>query len=350
MSRRLVCFGVETSCDETAAAIVSLENGRPQIHASVVASQAARHAAYGGVVPELATREHLRALEWVTATAIERFDAGWNGIDLVAATRGPGLASALMTGHCFGRAAAIAADKPFLGVNHLEGHLVSAFLGEGSPTMDEVGRWLALVVSGGHTLLAIGAANGTHEVIGSTLDDAAGEAFDKGAKMLGLGYPGGAALEVMARDGNPSALDFPRGMLHSGDLAFSFSGLKTALRIFLSKNFGAVPPTGSTLRDICASYQQAIIDVLVGKTASALERTGLGTLVVAGGVASNRLLRTSLAGACERTGVRLLAAKPEHCTDNADMIALAAAWRHAGSGSASAWDEDVAPGLALSER
>lgn len=348
MAGRLVCFGLETSCDETAAGIVSLDAGRPEIIASVVASQAERHAAYGGVVPELATREHLRALEWVTANAIQSGRLGWRDIDLIAATRGPGLASALMTGHCFGRAAAIAAGKPFLGVNHLEGHLVSAFLDPAAPTLHEVGRWLALVVSGGHTLLAIGAANGTHEVIGSTLDDAAGEAFDKGAKMLGLGYPGGAALEIMARGGDPVAYKFPRGMLQSGDLSFSFSGLKTALRIFLAKNFGDSPPVGDALKDICAAYQQAIVDVLVGKTCAALERAGLRVLALAGGVACNGVLRSALADLCASRGVRLLAARPEHCTDNAAMIALAAAWRHDGSGATSPWDEDVSPGLGLS--
>jgi len=347
MAGRLVCFGVETSCDETAAAVVSLEEGRPLILGSVVASQADRHAAYGGVVPELATREHLRALEWVAAEAMRSSCLAWADIDLVAATRGPGLASALMTGHCFGRAVAIAAGKPFLGTNHLEGHMVSAFLDGAAPPMHGVGSWLALVVSGGHTLLAVGRADGTHEVIGSTLDDAAGEAFDKGAKMLGLGYPGGAALEAATRGGNPSAHRFPRGMLRSGDLAFSFSGLKTALRIYLGKEFGGSAPEGEALRDICASYQQAIVDVLVGKTAAALQQTGLRVLVVAGGVACNAALRAALTELCGRDGIRLLAARPEHCTDNAAMIALAGAWRHAGSGAVSPWDEDVVPGLGL---
>ncbi|MCC6353970.1 MAG: tRNA (adenosine(37)-N6)-threonylcarbamoyltransferase complex transferase subunit TsaD [Verrucomicrobiae bacterium] len=342
-----ICFGVETSCDETAAAVVALDGGRPRILASVVASQAGRHAAYGGVVPELATREHLRALDWVTDEAMRSGGVAWRDITVVTATRGPGLASALMTGHSFARAVAIAAGKPFLGSNHLEGHLVSAFLDPGAPPMPDVGEWLALVVSGGHTLLAIGRSDGTHEVIGSTLDDAAGEAFDKGAKMLGLGYPGGSALEAAARHGDPSAYDFPRGMLRSGDLSFSFSGLKTALRILLGKRFGGTAPAGKALADLCASYQRAIVDVLAAKATMALRQTGLRTLVLAGGVACNAALRAALAEACGRDGIRLLAARPEHCTDNAAMIALAAAWRHAASGAVSPWDEDVDPNLGL---
>lgn len=345
----MICLGIETSCDETAAAVVALEGGRPRILASVVASQAERHAAYGGVVPELATREHLKALEWVTGEAMRAPGMGWGKIGVVAATRGPGLASALMTGHAFARAVAIAAGRPFLGANHLEGHLVSAFLDPGAPAMAEVGAWLALVVSGGHTMLVVGRADGTQSVLGTTLDDAAGEAFDKGAKMLGLGYPGGAALEAAARGGDPAAHDFPRGMLRSGDLSFSFSGLKTALRIMLEKRFGGTAPSGKALADLCASYQQAIVDALVSKTVAALRETGMRALVVAGGVACNTALRTALAGQCEAEGIRWLPARPEHCTDNAAMIALAAAWRHAGSGAISPWDEDVDPNLGLGE-
>lgn len=347
MPGSMVCFGIETSCDETAAAVVALEGGRVRVLASVVASQAERHAAYGGVVPELATREHLRALDWVAAEAMRSCGLGWADIGLLAATRGPGLASALMTGHGFARAAAIAAGRPFLGTNHLEGHLVSPFLDPAAPPMGDLGQWLALVVSGGHTLLAIGRSDGTHEVIGSTLDDAAGEAFDKGAKMLGFGYPGGAALEAAARKGDASAHQFPRGMLRSGDLSFSFSGLKTALRIMLEKRFGGSVPSGRAMADLCASYQRAIVDVLAAKAAMALRQTGLRTLVLAGGVACNVALREALKEMCGREGARLLAARPEHCTDNAAMIALAAAWRHSGSGAVSPWDEDVEPNLEL---
>jgi N6-L-threonylcarbamoyladenine synthase len=339
-------LAVETSCDETAAAVVRFEHGEFRLESNVVASQVARHAEFGGVVPELATREHLAALETVVDAALRGTRGEGVGLDAVAATRGPGLAGALMMGHGFARTLATAWKLPFLGVNHMEGHLYSPFVpavGGTAPAVPD--EWLGLIVSGGHTLLMRARRDGRHERLGSTRDDAAGEAFDKGAKLLGLGYPGGPALERAARGGDPGAVAFPRARMADDPLAFSFSGLKTALRVHLAGR----QPGDAELASVCASYQQAIVDVLVARTREAAAGTGLRTVGLAGGVACNGALRSALARACERDGLVLRVAEAELCTDNAAMIAAVACLR-IGRGESSGPDEEVDPNLRLGVR
>ncbi len=334
-------LAVETSCDETAAAVVlaAAPGAGFRVASSVVASQAASHAKFGGVVPELATREHLRAVEPVVRAALDGAGCRWPDLDAVCATRGPGLASSLLVGHTFAKAAALAAGRPFLGVNHLEGHLWSPFLDPAAPAPETLGEWISLVASGGHTLLLRTRADLRHELLGGTRDDAAGEAFDKGAKLLGLGYPGGPALERAAEGGNPAAFAFPIGLARTGSLEFSFSGLKTALRVLLERH-GPPPP----LADVCASYQAAIVRALAVKTAAALEQTGLRAVTLSGGVACNRAVRAGLASVADAAGARLLVAPAAYCTDNAAMIAAAGLAR-ARTGAVSGWAEDIDPNL-----
>lgn len=338
-------LAIETSCDETAVAIVQWSNHRFTILSSIVASQAAKHALFGGVVPELATREHLNALEGVTQLALDQAHISWDQLDGIAATRGPGLASALLMGHSFAKSLALARDLPFVGVNHLEGHLVSPFLSDEAPSLGKVKRWLTLLVSGGHTLLVLTELGKPYEILGATRDDAAGEAFDKGAKLLGLGYPGGPELEKMARSGDETAYDFPRGMQHSGDLNFSFSGLKTALRIVLGKKFSS-SPCEQDLFDLCASYQAAIVEALAIKTEAALEKIQCQHLTLAGGVACNQRLRQKMEKLCQKKQVSLWIAPSILCTDNAAMIGAAACLRLE-RGEVSPLIEEIDPNLKL---
>jgi N6-L-threonylcarbamoyladenine synthase len=340
-------LGIETSCDETAASVVEWNGHRFDVMSSVVASQIARHAEHGGVVPELATREHVRAVEPVTQAALHEAKVSLADCDAIVATRGPGLAIALSVGHTFGRALALASGKPFLGVNHMEGHLVSPLLDAGvHEELGEDERWVSLIVSGGHTLLMEAGVKGDYRRIGGTRDDAAGEAFDKGARLLGLPYPGGPHLERCAKAGNPHAYAFPRGMEHSGTWDFSFSGLKTALRVELQRrwNGGSVP--NEAMPDLAASYQAAIVDVLVNKTVNAALSLGHSRVMVAGGVACNRALVEQLDAACRANSLMFAAASPCYCTDNAAMIAAAGALRLA-RGERSAWSEDIDPNLRL---
>lgn len=338
-------LAIETSCDETAAAIVQWDEHRFKILSNVVASQAAKHALFGGVVPELATREHLNALEKVVQLALDQAHLSWDQLDGIAATRGPGLASALLMGHSFAKSLALARDLPFVSVNHLEGHLVSPFLRDEAPSLEEVKRWLTLLVSGGHTLLILTELGKPHQILGATRDDAAGEAFDKGAKLLGLGYPGGPELEKMAKSGDETAYDFPRGMQHSGDLNFSFSGLKTALRIVLEKKFSS-SPCEQDLFDLCASYQVAIVEALAIKTEAALEKTQCQHLTLAGGVACNQRLRQKMEKLCQKKQVSLWIAPSVLCTDNAAMIGAAACLRLE-RGEVSPLIEEIDPNLKL---
>jgi N6-L-threonylcarbamoyladenine synthase len=338
-------LAIETSCDETAVAIVQWSNHRFTILSNIVASQAAKHALFGGVVPELATREHLNALEGVTQLALDQAHISWDQLDGIAATRGPGLASALLMGHSFAKSLALAKDLPFVGVNHLEGHLVSPFLSDEAPSLGKVKRWLTLLVSGGHTLLVLTELGNPYEILGATRDDAAGEAFDKGAKLLGLGYPGGPELEKMSRSGDETAYDFPRGMQHSGDLNFSFSGLKTALRIVLEKKFSS-SPCEQDLFDLCASYQAAIVEALAIKTEAALEKTQCQHLTLAGGVACNQRLRQKMEKLCQKKQVSLWIVPSVLCTDNAAMIGAAACLRLE-RGEVSPLIEEIDPNLKL---
>ena len=334
-------LALETSCDETSVAVVEKENGNLRVRENRIASQIELHRPFGGVVPELATRQHLLRLDPMVKEVLQTVPGGWTGIDAVAATAGPGLASALLVGVGYGKAAAFAAGKPWLAVNHMEGHLFSPFLSQGRvPEYPHV----ALIVSGGHTLLLRVRQEFEYELLGSTLDDAAGEAFDKVGKMLGLPYPGGPEIEKAAGAGNPKAFDFPRSMLDSGDLNFSFSGLKTAVRVCLQKQAGQ-----EVSADICASFQQAVIDVLVVKTLAAARQSGVKIVTLSGGVSCNHALRQALAAAATSRGLTFLATDPVYSTDNAAMIGAVAACR-VGSGLTSAWDLDIDPNWKLARR
>jgi len=305
-----VILGIETSCDETAAAVVSPEG---VILSNVISSQAALHAPYGGVVPEVASRRHLELVVPAVERALDDAGMTLDDISTVAVTEGPGLIGALLVGLSAAKALAFARKLPLVPVNHLHGHVAALYL-EPDPVEPP---FLALLASGGHTLLASGEARGDMTVIGSSLDDAAGEAFDKGARLLGLGYPGGAALEQLASGGDPAAHAFPAAMVGRPGHDFSFSGLKTALA-------RAVRDGGGAPADLAASYQAAIVRALVERAAEAVEATGAGTLAVVGGVARNSVLREAAARRCRELGVRLALAPPDLCSDNAAMIASAA--------------------------
>ncbi|HKA86271.1 MAG TPA: tRNA (adenosine(37)-N6)-threonylcarbamoyltransferase complex transferase subunit TsaD [Haliangiales bacterium] len=307
-------LGLESSCDETAAAIV--ENGR-RILADVVSSQVKVHEKFGGVVPELASRHHVVNIVPVVAEALAEGGVGLADLDAVAVTRGPGLVGALLVAMQAGKAVAWARGLPLVGVHHLEGHLSAVYLE--TADVPELPH-LALLVSGGHTSLVEVLDHGRYRELGRTRDDAAGEAFDKVAKLLGLGYPGGATIERLARGGDPRALRMPRPMAGKGDLDFSFSGLKTWVANWV-KQHGR--PAGDALADLCASFQRAVVDSLVAKTRDAARRLGVRHLQLAGGVAANGALRESLRAAGEEDGFRLFVPPPRLCTDNAAMIAAA---------------------------
>ncbi len=309
-----VVLALETSCDETAGAV--LRGG--QLLSSEVASQIDLHQRYGGVVPEVASRNHLRTLRSVLERALDRARVGLPEIDVVAATRGPGLATSLMIGASAAKGIALGLGRPFLAVNHLEGHLLSPFFSTGQPVEPAIG----LVVSGGHTLLVDIEEVGHYRLLGQTRDDAAGEAFDKVGKLLGLDYPGGPRVNELARKGDPKRYDFPRSMLNSADLNFSFSGLKTSMRYLLPKL------EEFRIEDLCASFQEAVVDVLVAKTLLAAVMSGRGTVAVSGGVSCNTRLRERLADECGAQGLQLLLAEPKLCTDNAAMIGYVAGSYH----------------------
>lgn len=329
-------LGIETSCDETAAAIV--RGGT--VVASVLASQHEVHGRYGGVVPELAARRHLETIEGVTTVALREARTSWPDLQAVAVTRGPGLAGALLVGVSYGKAVAYALRVPLIGVNHLEGHLASAWLDQPEFPVPCV----VLVVSGGHTHLYRVEATGDCTVLGQTLDDAAGEAFDKAAKMLGLGFPGGPAIDRAARQGNPQALRFPRPYLGRANLDFSFSGLKTALLYYLRglERQGAPVP----LADAAAGFQEAIVEVLVEKAFQAVRRQRVRALAVVGGVSANTRLRERLAARAAQAGVRLAIPASAYCTDNAAMIAFAGHRAYA-QGRFEPWTMEADPALAL---
>ena len=337
----MIILAIETSCDETAVAILRDR----EMLASEVASQIAEHEKFGGVVPEVASRNHLAQLPHLLERATASAKIAINEIDAFAATSGPGLASSLLVGNSTAKGLAIGAGKPFLAINHLEGHLLSPFFGR-----EGIARNVSMIVSGGHTLLVKVGGIGDYEILGRTVDDAAGEAFDKVAKLLGLGYPGGPVIEARAKNGDPKKFDLPRSMLNSGDLNFSFSGLKTAVRYLLPKvvipSENASAARDDVLADLCASFQQAVIDVLRGKSLRALRQTNSRTLTLSGGVSCNCALREDLRAMCEKNGIEFLVAEPWLCTDNAAMIAFAAMLRLQNGGQSSLADE-IDPNLAL---
>jgi N6-L-threonylcarbamoyladenine synthase len=313
----MIVLGIETSCDETAAALV---DGERRILAQALASQFEEHRAFGGVVPEIAARSHVERLDGLIAAAMAEAKLGWGALDAVAATAGPGLIGGVMVGLVEAKAIAAVAGLPFVAVNHLEGHALSVRLVE-----DVAFPYLLLLISGGHCQLLVVEGVGRYVRLGGTIDDAAGEAFDKTAKLLGLGYPGGPAVERAAATGDPKRFRLPRPMVGREGCDFSFSGLKTAVRQAVE---GLTPGDGQAVADLAASFQQAVADVLADRVAAAaaLFRAGWPegrSLVVAGGVAANRVLRGRLLGAAEAGGLTLVAPPPALCTDNAAMIAWA---------------------------
>jgi len=326
-------LAVETSCDETAVAIL---RGPGELLVSEISSQIKEHRRFGGVVPEVASRNHLAKIEPLLLSALGRSGCSPAELDCIAATRGPGLLTSLLVGHSAAKGLAIALGRPFIGVNHLEGHLLSPFFG----TIDGPGRSLNLIVSGGHTLLVLIDHVASYRLLGRTLDDAAGEAFDKVARLLGLPYPGGPEIDRLSKLGDPTRFELPRSMSGSGDFNFSFSGLKTAVRYLLPKL------EGDFLADLCASFQEAVVDVLVRKTIRAAAVSGVQLLTVSGGVSCNSRLRLKVAKATEDAGFELKLAEPWLSTDNAAMIAYAAA-EHFRRGYRSDFAEDADPNLSL---
>lgn len=356
-------LAIETSCDETAVAILRDR----ELLVSEIASQISEHEKFGGVVPEVASRNHLLQLPRLLERAVSSAQMEMDEIDIFAATSGPGLASSLLVGNSAAKGLAIGARKPFLGINHIEGHLLSPFFGR-----DKIEPNVSLVVSGGHTMLVDVRAIGDYQILGRTLDDAAGEAFDKVAKMLGLTYPGGPEIEKRARAGQATRFDLPRSMLDSGDLNFSFSGLKTAVRYLLpaitqcadghrSGSGGEIRGRAQTvptidvespgiperdINDLCASFQQAVIDVLRGKSLRAIKQTESLRLTLSGGVSCNTALRENLCVACRQNQIDFIPAGPWLCTDNAAMIGFAAMLR-AKAGLLSNLTDEIDPNLAI---
>ena len=367
----MTVLALETSCDETAVAILRGDRAGHELLASEVASQVAAHEKYGGIVPEIASRNHLIYAPRLLDRAVSAAKTQLSQIDTFAATSGPGLASSLMIGASIAKGLAIGFGKRYLGINHLEGHLLSPFFGVENDGDNDIKPNVSLIVSGGHTMLVVVRGLANYQVIGHTVDDAAGEAFDKVAKMLGLGYPGGPEIEKYARGGDPKRFDFPRSMLGSEN--FSFSGLKTAVRYLLPKlrvipseveeprgvntdEFQWDPSTppayaGFTrddklLSDLCASFQQAIIDVLVTKTIAAAQKYRVDLVTMSGGVSCNQALRRQMHDASSRKGIEFKSAESWLCTDNAAMIAFAALLRLL-AGFESQVTEEIDPNLAL---
>ena len=332
MNDTKVLLGIETSCDETAAAVVA---GGLDVRSSVVSSQVDLHARFGGVVPEIASRAHVELLGPVVAEALVESGVEGDDIDAVAATVGPGLVGSLLVGLAAAKALALVWGVPFVGVNHLEAHLYAAFIDE--PELEP--PMVALLVSGGHTLLVAVEGHGRYRTLGSTIDDAAGEAFDKVARFLGLGYPGGPVIDRVALAGDPTAIDFPRAMLDQG-YDFSFSGLKTAVVNHVRRH-----PDVAT-EDVAASFQQAVVDVLVAKTRKAAHDTGVSRVCVGGGVAANSLLRERLLDVCANDGLQCYLPSRSMCTDNAAMVAAAGWWRLQSDGP-SPLDAGAQPNLRL---
>lgn len=330
-------LAIESSCDETAAAVVS--DGR-KILSNVINSQISLHTRYGGVVPELASRKHIENINYVVKEALESAGETLGSVDAIAVTNGPGLVGALLIGVSFAKALAFAADKPLVAVNHIEGHVCANFLEY--PDLEP--PFLCLIVSGGHTHLAVMKDYGVFEIIGKTRDDAAGEAFDKVARAIGLGYPGGPKIEKEAQKGNPKAIDFPRGKIDEAPLDFSFSGLKSAVLNYI--NHCKMSGMEISTCDIAASFQQAVTDVLVERAVEAALRLGEKRIVMAGGVASNGYIRNSLEKACSENGIALCVPRPALCTDNAAMIGSAAYYRFL-KGERADLSLNAVPGLSL---
>jgi N6-L-threonylcarbamoyladenine synthase len=341
----MTLLAFETSCDETSVAVI--QNGR--VLSNVVSSQIQLHSEYGGVVPELAAREHLRNLMPVAHAALREANITSGSLDAIAATQGPGLPSALMTGFKAAQAMAFVLRKPLLGIHHHEAHLYSPWI-TGNPPADDFDAFqpnVSLIVSGGHTLLAHVESDRKYRLLGSTLDDAAGECFDKAGKLIGLPYPAGPEVDRLAESGNPRAFDFPRPMMNDANDDFSFSGLKTSIRYFLRDHPNLLTES-QPIHDLCASVQAAIVDVLVAKTIKAAKRLRVRCVTASGGVSCNRALRRDLAAACQRAGFLLRLAEPKLCTDNAAIIGILAARKWKNGFRETPASADILPGWSLS--
>ena len=333
-------LAIESSCDETAASVV--KNGRCVL-SNIISSQIAIHTLYGGVVPEIASRKHIEKINQVVEAALKEADVTLDDIDAIGVTYGPGLVGALLVGVAEAKAIAYAKKKPLVGVHHIEGHVSANYIEH--PDLEP--PFLCEIISGGHTHLVIVKDYGSFEILGRTRDDAAGEAFDKVARAIGLGYAGGPKIDKLAKEGNPHAIDFPRAHMEDAPYDFSFSGVKSAVLNHLNK----CRMTGEPIveADIAASFQQAVVDVLVDNAIRAAKDYHMDRLAIAGGVASNGALRAAMEAACEKESIRFYRPSPIFCTDNAAMIGVAAYYEYQ-KGTRHGWDLNAVPNLKLGER
>ncbi len=340
MEKDVTILAIESSCDETAAAVV--KNGRTVL-SNVISSQIDLHKLYGGVVPEIASRKHIEKINQVIEEALETAGVTLNDIDAIGVTYGPGLVGALLVGVAEAKAIAYAANKPLVGVHHIEGHISANYIE--NPELEP--PFVCLVVSGGHTHLVVVNDYGDYQIIGRTRDDAAGEAFDKVARAIGLGYPGGPKIDRLSKEGNENAIRFPKAHIEDGPYDFSFSGVKSAVLNYLN----GAQMKGETVNqaDIAASFQKAVIDVLVEHSMKAVKDFGMKKFAIAGGVASNSTLRQAMKTACEKAGVEFYHPSPVFCTDNAAMIGVAAYYEYM-AGTRHGWDLNAVPNLKLGER
>jgi N6-L-threonylcarbamoyladenine synthase len=340
MEKDILILGIESSCDETAAAVV--KNGRTVL-SNVISSQIDIHTLYGGVVPEIASRKHIEKINQVIEEALSQAEVTLDDIEAVSVTYGPGLVGALLVGVGEAKAIAYAAGKPLVGVHHIEGHIAANYIEH--PDLEP--PFLCLVVSGGHTHLVQVKTYGTFEIIGCTHDDAAGEAFDKVARAIGLGYPGGPKLDALATEGNPHAIEFPRAKITGSEYDFSFSGVKSAVLNYL--NGCQMKGVEVNKADVAASFQRAVVDVLVGHAVAAAQRLGEDRIAVAGGVAANSELRKTMQAECKKNGIKLYYPSPIFCTDNAAMIGVQGYYEYV-AGTRHGWDLNAVPNLKIGFR
>lgn len=340
MNQDVFILAIESSCDETAAAVV--KNGR-EVLSNVISSQIDLHTLYGGVVPEIASRKHIEKINQVVEQALTDAHVTWDDITAIAVTYGPGLVGALLVGVSFAKALAFALKKPLIGVHHIEGHISANYI----ENKELEPPFMCLVVSGGHSHLVKVKDYGEYEILGRTRDDAAGEAFDKVARAIGLGYPGGPKIDKISDEGNPDAIAFPRAKVADNEYDFSFSGLKSSVLNYL--NSCEMKGEEVNQADVAASFQKAVVDVLVGHSMDALDKYGFKKFAIAGGVASNKHLRAAMVEACEKKGVTFYHPSPILCTDNAAMIGAAAYYEYK-KGVNHGWDLNAVPNLKLGER
>ena len=336
----VLILAIESSCDETAAAVV--KNGR-EVLSNVISSQIALHTLYGGVVPEIASRKHIEKINYVIQEALDQAHVTLEDLDAIGVTYGPGLVGALLVGVAEAKAIAYAAKLPLVGVHHIEGHISANYI----ENKELEPPFICLVVSGGHTHLVVVKDYGKYEIIGRTRDDAAGEAFDKVARAIGLGYPGGPKIDKVSKDGNPHAIEFPRAKIAGAEFDFSFSGVKSAVLNYL--NQCEMKGIKISQADVAASFQQSVVDVLAGRAIAAAKKLGEKRIAVAGGVAANSALRQRLKEECDKEGIALCYPSPVYCTDNAAMIAAQGYYEYI-AGTRSGWDLNAVPNLKIGQR